>query len=261
MSIVGSIIQSSGVGGGLTVNEETLVANKTIADGDPIIQILDTNGTDRDATLPATPTVGSVFRLTNACIPSAITGTLSVKVGTDTVALFILEHGATAEFVYTANGWIAIADGLSVKRTGANAFENKNAVSLGNDARAYPASSDSNNSAIAIGEGSYAINSIMIGAATTNINGANVQIGNNIAGSGSYKTCLGMSSYGTGDYVVSIGYQTTPLAQATCLGSRADAGASNQIILGYNNTGTTKPAAMLKTLFTSSTSLKVEEIG
>lgn len=60
-----NLVDWMGGGASLDNNEETLAANKTLANGDPKFQVLNPDGAARDVIMPATPAVDTYFVIIN----------------------------------------------------------------------------------------------------------------------------------------------------------------------------------------------------
>jgi hypothetical protein len=251
------------VGGGWTVNDELLSGNKSLVDGDANIQILDLNGVDRDVILPATPTSGKVFQITNAQVAGTSAYELSVKVGTDTTAFITFATGQTGLFIYDNSEWKCIISGAFYRRTGANTFEAGYQLVFGrnNTARAANGTGASitigteidNYAGIAIGtQNTVAPGGIAIGyGADANSNGI-IAIGNS---SGS-ATGQGASES------TSIGYAASALAGTTALGYAADPNAQYQTVIGASADGTTRYGSLVKNVFSSNgNTIFNEELG
>lgn len=256
---------------GVTVNEETLAGNKTIADGDPQIQVLDPDGTNRDVTIPSAPTAGSWWEIANVNNMTAAIY-LDVKVSGDSSAIVRLYPGHSAVVVYTANGWLMYGAGFSAKRTGVNTFESNTSTVLGYRARCVGANE------IAIGNANTGGgNSIAVGNGASAAVVGGVAMGQNSTGGGTYFVALGYNTNAGGGSSVSIGNGAASagsnavacgavsVASATdsaSLGSYADAAAVGQVGLGRGSGGSTRYSALTKsTAYTNGTSLKNEEVS
>ena len=217
-----------------SVNEETLAGNKTIVEGDHEIQILDPNGTNRDVTLPATPTEGTIFYIINAQIQvsSGSATYLDVYIGTDTAEMVRIHAGVEYTFSYSSNGWIAYGNGGSTKRTTANVFEGTNKIAMGYGSRVA-------------GAGSFSF-----------------AAGYNCNASGPNSTALGGSATSSGASSVAIGLSAVAdtIAGAAIM-QGANTGANYQVCLGYNTVGSAREGALVGPMFAGSTKARGEELG
>lgn len=109
---------------GFAVNVETLSGNKTIADGDPTMQILDPGGADRDVYLPATPAADAEFTIVNADAYDQAYY-LEVQISGDSNYFTRLYASSSARFVFhsTDGLWRCTGPGFQRTRTAANTYD------------------------------------------------------------------------------------------------------------------------------------------
>lgn len=262
MSIIGSIIQSAGGGGALTVNDELLSSDKTIADGDPQIQILDPNTANRNVTLPATPTEGSLFQITNANGSTTTSYELSVFVGSDTLAFFVLGIGQTATFIYENSEWKKLGGGAFYRRTGVDAFERNEYIAFGNNSQIRGSGATT---AISIGNDTNCYGGIAIGS-NTNVSPQGVAIGTNCAAYSNSATAYGYNAgnagYQQAGQSTAIGANANAVFASTALGDTADPMAQYQTVLGSFVDGTTRYAGFVKNVFATNANVVFnEELG
>jgi len=150
-----------GGGGGIEVNTETLSADKTIADGDPTIQLLTPNGEHRNVLLPATPAKDCEFVIVNAGAHN-ITHYLEVKLDGDTNYFTRLYAHAAARLCFdvTSGLWTCYGPGWHRTRTGANTYVGGEAMEIG-----YLANGSSNGAAVG-GRANGSSNGAAVGALT-----------------------------------------------------------------------------------------------
>ena len=224
--------ETPAAGGSPTINEETLSADKTIADGDPVYQVLDPNGVSRDVTLPTTPSTSTVFRITNANLATVAGGGVSLTVKVGTTNLLVLYAGSAATFIYSSNDWWADGNGASVRKVGAS-VESGTKINYGPNS-------------YTTGAGAFGV-SIGVGCAVT---------GPNSIGMGNAVNVGGASA-------IAIGNVATASLTGVSIGQSNSLGGSHQVSLGHNIAGTTRWGAAQVGVFPllSLTANKFEHVG
>jgi hypothetical protein len=223
-------------GGGVEVNTETLSADKTIADGDPSIQLLTPNGANRNVLLPATPAKDCEFVIVNAGAHT-ITHYLEVKLSGDSNYFTRLYAHATARVCFdsTSGLWTCYGPGWHRTRTGANTYVGGEATEIGHNA---------DGSSLGAAVGYYANGSSYGAAVGRNSNGSNygAAVGNGAGGSNmgaavgtiangsSSGAAVGRSSNGSSEGAA-IGYMTNGSSQGAAVG-RSSNGSNNGAAMG-----------------------------
>ena len=117
---------NAGGGSSLSVNYETLSADKTISEGDPTIQVLDPGGSNRVVTLPDELTADGEFLIVNNDERSHDEYLTITCAGDTSVSAHFtkLYTGASVRVVYnqSADIWTAIGPGWKIIRTAVDSY-------------------------------------------------------------------------------------------------------------------------------------------
>jgi hypothetical protein len=221
-------------GGGVEVNTETLSADKTIADGDPTIQLLTPNGANRNVLLPATPAADCEFVIVNAG-GMFVTNYLEIKVPGDTAYFTRLYPNTSVRVAFDVGvGWICYSSGCYITRSAVNTYNRGTGVGLG-----YSANGSDDGAAVG-----YAANGSVEGAAVgRGANGSSngAAVGKQANGS-SYGAAVGRSANGSSDGAA-VGYEANGSTNGAAVGRSAN-GSNVGAATGHDANGSTNGAAV-----------------
>jgi len=233
---------------GVEVNTETLSGDKTIADGDPTIQLLTPNGANRNVLLPATPAADCEFVIVNAGAHN-ITNYLEVKLSGDSNYFTRLYAHATSRvcFDVTSGLWTCYGPGWHRTRTGANTYVGGEVVEIGyeangsNNGTAVGRNANGSSTGVAVG---YNTNGSSLGVAVgyyANGSSFGAAVGYFANGSSS-AAAVGRNANGS-SFGAAVGAYTNGSNNGAAVGYYAN-GSSNGASVGYEANGSSNGTAM-----------------
>jgi hypothetical protein len=228
----------AGGGGGVEVNTETLSGHKTIADGDPTIQLLTPNGANRNVLLPATPAADCEFVIVNAGAHT-IESYLEVKLDGDSNYFTWLYAHATARVAFdlVSGRWTCYGPGWQRTRTGANTYVGGEATEIGYNADGSSAGAavgqyaNGSNYGAAVGNAANGSSGAAVGYQANGSSGAAVGYQAN----GSSGAAVGHQANGS-DYGAAVGQNADGSNYGAAVGQYAD-GSNNGAAVGSDSNG------------------------